>query len=79
MPPNRIANCRAASGLKLSEVAGRLGVDQSTVWRWEKTGRVPDERKQQLAAMFRVSVAYLMGWDEVVDAKLDAALGEGRR
>jgi transcriptional regulator with XRE-family HTH domain len=61
---NRIGECREAKGLKLSEIAGALRVDQSTVWRWEKTGRVPDDRKHQLAELLGVSIAYLMGWTE---------------
>lgn len=65
---NRIAECREAKDLKLSEVAGALRVDQSTVWRWEKTGRIPDERKHQLAAMLDVTVPYLMGWPESREA-----------
>ena len=65
---NRLAQCRAAKDLKLSEVAGALRVDQSTVWRWEKTGRIPDERKHELAAMLEVSVPYLMGWPEAKEA-----------
>lgn len=65
---NRITQCREAKGLVLSEVAGALRVDQSTVWRWEKTGRIPDERKHELAAMLDVSVPYLMGWPEAKEA-----------
>lgn len=49
-------------------MAGALKVDQSTVWRWEKTGRVPDDRKFQLAEMYGVTVSYLMGWAEEVAA-----------
>lgn len=27
---------RVAAGISLAEVAGAIGVDESTVWRWEK-------------------------------------------
>jgi transcriptional regulator with XRE-family HTH domain len=65
LPTNRIASLRAASGLTRSDVAARLGLkSERTVYRWE-TGEsgVPDASKLELAAMFGVSVAWLMGWE----------------
>jgi transcriptional regulator with XRE-family HTH domain len=71
---NRIAECRKAKGLRPSQVAAAFEVDQSTVWRWETTGRVPVEKLPALAEMLGVSVEYLMGWDA-----FDTAVGESRR
>lgn len=61
---NRLAEIREAQDLLQSELAGRLRVDQSTVWRWERGAPIPDRRKLQLAEMLGVSVARLMGWPE---------------
>lgn len=62
---NRIRTLRTSRNLSLAAVAATIGVDESTVSRWE-TGKqgVPDHRKVQLADFFGVSVAYLMGWSD---------------
>jgi transcriptional regulator with XRE-family HTH domain len=64
LPQNRIAQLRGASGLSRQDVATRLGVSERTVYRWE-TGEssVPDVTKLELAGMFGVSVAWLLGWE----------------
>ena len=64
-PPNRLGELRRAHGLKLVEVAAHVNKDQSVVYRYE-TGRVqiPDDVKEQLAKLFGVTRAHLMGWDE---------------
>lgn len=61
---NRLTELREESGLLRSEIAGRLKIDQSTLWRWEKGAEIPDRHKLALAAMFGVSAAYLMGWTD---------------
>ena len=66
MPKNRLRELREENNLLAAEVAQRVGVDASTVSRWEnQIGGIPDHRKQQLAEMFKVSVAFLMGWADV--------------
>ena len=64
-PTNRLGELRRAHGLKLVEVAAHINKDQSVVHRYE-TGRVqiPDDVKRQLADLFGVTRAHLMGWDE---------------
>ena len=64
-PTNRIRALRTSRRLSLAEVAGHIGVHESTVSRWEsgETG-IPDWRKSELADFFGVSVAFLMAWDE---------------
>jgi transcriptional regulator with XRE-family HTH domain len=65
LPANRLRELREARGLKPYDIAARLRVDPSTVWRWEtRGGSVPDQAKLDLAAFYGVSVAHLMGWDE---------------
>jgi len=53
-----------ARGLKRVHLAAALDVDQSTVFRWERHGAIPDDRKLALAEFFDVEPAYLMGWDQ---------------
>lgn len=62
---NRIRSLREAAGQSQAQVAAAMGVDQTTVFRWE-TGRtkIDDERKTQLAELFKCTRSHLMGWDE---------------
>lgn len=61
--PNRAKQLRLAEGKKRARVAVDLGVDPSTLWRWEERRTpIPDEKKQQLAAYYQTSVAWLMDW-----------------
>lgn len=63
-PPNRLSELYFAAGLSRADVASSMGVDSTTVWRWE-TGRlaITDKRKEALAALLDVSIPVLMGWD----------------
>lgn len=60
---NRLKTLREDAGLKPHELAVELGVDPSTVYRWESTSAIPDRWKLRLSERFGVSVAVLMGWD----------------
>lgn len=67
-PPtgNRLAQLRNEAGLSQIELAQRLGVDTTTVWRWE-TGQAEGglyKRANELALMFGATVAEVMGWPE---------------
>lgn len=64
--PNRIEQLRTTRGLLRSQLAAELLVDQSTIYRWERShaAKIPDAKKLELARLFKVDVAYLMGWDE---------------
>jgi transcriptional regulator with XRE-family HTH domain len=64
-PTNRIRELRKTSKHRLYELAGALKVDTSTITRWENgTSEVPDAQKRELAVLFGVSIAYLMGWED---------------
>ena len=65
LPANRLRELRQNHGLKLYDISARFRVEPSTVNRWE-TGRsaVPDASKLDLADLYGVTVAYLMGWPE---------------
>lgn len=54
------------SGLKQASIARALEVNVNTVWRWAKGLADPDDNtKKKLAQMLNVSVAYLMGEDDL--------------
>lgn len=60
---NRLSVLRIAQRLTQAQVAKTLGVDPSTVYRWEmREVGIPDTRKVELAALFGVSVGHLMCW-----------------
>ena len=63
--PNRLGELRRERGMKLVHVASYIDKDQSAVSRYE-AGRtpIPDDVKLQLAELFGVTRAHLMGWDE---------------
>ena len=63
--PNRLKELRKEDGMLGVELARRVGVDPATISRWEnRKDAIPDEYKERLAAMFKVSVAFLMYWDQ---------------
>jgi transcriptional regulator with XRE-family HTH domain len=62
---NRLAQLRREHGLKNVDVAAAIGKDQSVLWRYENgQTQIPDPVKAQLAELYGVSRAYLMGWDD---------------
>lgn len=68
---NRIAELRRAQNVRQANLAAELGIDASTMWRWEKSKvAIPDVQKVAMAKRFGVSVGYLMGWEP---AAADAA------
>jgi transcriptional regulator with XRE-family HTH domain len=65
MPPPNLKKLRLAEGLTGPQLAVAIGVDPTTLWRWESgAGQIPDKRKAELAERFGVTIAYLMGWDD---------------
>lgn len=63
----RIRQRREALGLTLEAVANELGVNRSTVKRYEsgETQRIPLSTIEKLARVLRTTTAYLMGWEGV--------------
>lgn len=62
-PPNRLLDLRQAAGMSQRDVAIAVGVDRTTVARWEaRTAPVADKHKLALAALFGVTPAHLMCW-----------------
>lgn len=62
----RFEECRKASGLTLAEIATQIGVETSTVQRYEK-GKFNDfylSKVEELAVIVGCDPAYLVGWQE---------------
>ncbi len=61
---NRLAEIRAAEGVSQSALAREMGIDKSTIWRWEKGERQMDnDTLRVLCERFGCSVEHLLGWD----------------
>lgn len=60
---DRIKQRRKELGLTADEVADRLGVDRSTIFRYEKgaINKVPSDTLAKLATILRTSPVYLLG------------------
>lgn len=66
---HRLRELRKERGLTLLQVAERLGVTESTVQRYE-SGNIKNlkyETMIELAELFGVTPAYLMGWTDSKD------------
>ena len=69
----RIKDRRESLQMTLGELGKKINVGASTVRKWE-TGFIKDIRSdkiQKLAAALEVTPAYLMGWDESRNVKVD--------
>ena len=69
----RIKDKRENLEMTLAELGGKVGVQASTVRKWE-TGYIKDIRSdkiQKIADALGVTPAYLMGWDESRNVKVD--------
>ena len=62
MEKGRLKQAIKKSGRTQTWVAGKLGVDVNTVWRWTAGRAEPDDKtKGELALLLDTSIAYLMG------------------
>jgi len=69
----RIKDKREGLEMTLADLGGKVGVQASTVRKWE-TGYIKDIRSdkiQKIADALGVTPAYLMGWDESRNVKVD--------
>ena len=65
VPPNRIAKLRQISKLSYADLAVLCGVTEMTIRRWERGEHpIPDTQKFKLADRFKVSIAFMMGWED---------------
>lgn len=70
---NRIKLLRQKQGKTQKELADEIGVKKLTISRWENAEDVSlkQEKAQQLADHFGVSVGYLLGYDDVPRELID--------
>lgn len=71
--PNHIRRLRSAHGISATQLAHTLGVNQSTLSRWESGDReVSDDGKLQVAEYFNLPVVAIFnfGYDPLRDALL---------
>jgi transcriptional regulator with XRE-family HTH domain len=60
--PNHLRALREQRGLTQQQLAQHVGVDSSTISRWEKRlAQIPDHRKTQVVRALRVTHIDLMG------------------
>jgi len=70
----KINERRVALVMTLAELGAKVGVGASTVRKWE-TGYIKDIRSdkiQKVASALEVTPAYLMGWEENQNVKVDS-------
>lgn len=63
MVGNRIEQAREQAGLTRAQLAQRLGVAHSTVWRWERDIVLPVRRLGAIATALGTTVSHLIGDD----------------
>lgn len=65
----RIKDRRKQLGLSADDVATALGIDRSTVYRYEsqEIEKLPTQVIIPLAELLKVSPAYLMGWEKEIN------------
>ncbi len=69
----RIKKRRKEIGLSAEEVANALHVSRATIYRYEskEIEKLPTNIIEPLSNVLKCSVPYLMGWDEMDDARKD--------
>lgn len=62
----RIKKLRLNYNYTLDEIADKLGTSRQTIFKYENNivTNIPSDKIEQLALIFNVSPAYIMGWDE---------------
>lgn len=58
---NRVCAERKNLGLTQAELAKEVGVDQSTVVRWEAGGSIPQEKMVRMRSLFGCDLDWLIG------------------
>lgn len=69
----RIKGRRKQLNMSADELAEKLGVSRSTIFRYEKgdIDKVPAEYMKVLAKALRTTPAYLMGWENNLETDTD--------
>lgn len=61
---NRVSSERCLIGITQADLAERLGVDKSTVVRWEAGGNIPVKKLAQMRLLFKCDLDWLLGLSE---------------
>lgn len=63
---DKLKTLRAEHGYTMQYVADHVGVNKSTIKRWEDgfIGNMPLDKVSLIAEVFQVSPSYLMGWED---------------
>lgn len=70
-----LKTARENMGLSQTQLGEMLGTTQNTVWRWENDRITPDDdTKLKLAQILNVSVAYLMGENDILAPKSENSI-----
>ena len=72
---NRIKACRHKLGMSGTELAKKIGIPKSTMFRYEgeNSGNIPLDIIKPLAAALETTPEYLMGWDDKQTKAFDYA------
>jgi len=62
---NRVCAERKNLGLTQADLAGLIGVDQSTIVRWESGGSIPQEKMVKMRGLFNCDIDWLIGVSDV--------------
>ena len=72
---NRLKELRKEKKLSQKEIAKEMSISEKTLSRWENgESQIKPEKAQQLADYFKVSVGYLLGYED--DSSLIKELGQ---
>lgn len=66
---NGIRRFREADGITQAQLATELGIDKSTLSKWESGSPVPDVFKKRLASHFKVAVHHLFYFDTATEVR----------
>lgn len=76
----RVRKLRKEKGISQEELAVALNTTKGTVSIWERGVRMPEQRTvQKVASYFEVSVAYILGFTDVISFPLPSSQEESNR
>lgn len=65
---NRVCSERVMKGWTQKDLATHLGVDRSTVVRWEGGGNIPQDKIIEMRSLFRCDIDWLLGVSDMRQA-----------
>lgn len=55
---------RARHGLTIGDLAEKLNVTRKTIYNWQKAGKIPANKLEEMADLFGVTIDYLLNRKE---------------